>query len=53
MKFREIGQYVAMYRAADLENPEPWVARFMDGRRERIEQGLPYLELDHWSRFAS
>ena len=53
LKFREIGQYIAMYRGADLDNPEPWVARFMDGRRERIELGLPYLELINWSRFAS
>ncbi len=53
LKFREIGQYIAMYRGADLDNPEPWVARFMDGRRERIENGLPYLNLEHWMRFAS
>jgi Ser/Thr protein kinase RdoA (MazF antagonist) len=53
LKFREIGQYIAMYRGADLDNPEPWVARFMDGRRERIELGLPYLELNNWSRFAT
>ncbi len=53
LKFREIGQYIAMYRGADLDNPEPWVARFMEGRRERIEKGLPYLNLEHWMRFAS
>lgn len=52
LKFREIGQYIAMYRGADLDDPEPWVARFMAGRRERIELGLPYLDLDDWSRFA-
>jgi len=53
MKFREIGQYIAMYRGADLDNPEPWVARFMEGRRERIEKNIPYLNLDNWTRFAS
>ena len=53
LKFREIGQYIAMYRGADLDNPEPWVARFMEGRRERIENNIPYLNLDNWSRFTS
>jgi len=53
LKFREVGQYIAMYRGADLDNPEPWIARFMEGRRERIEKNIPYLNLDNWMQFAS
>lgn len=48
IKFRELGQYVAMYRACDMNNPPPWVARFMDGRKERIEQDLPFFDTYDW-----
>jgi len=51
LKFRELGQYVAMYRGADLENMHPWVARFMDGRRERIENEIPVFALNDWEQF--
>jgi Ser/Thr protein kinase RdoA (MazF antagonist) len=48
IKFRELGQYVAMYRACDMNNPPPWVVHFMDGRRERVEQDLPFFETYDW-----
>jgi Ser/Thr protein kinase RdoA (MazF antagonist) len=51
LKFRELGQYVAMYRGADLENMHPWVARFMEGRRERIENEIPVFEVKDWEQF--
>ena len=48
IKFRELGQYVAMYRACDMNNPPAWVAHFMEGRKERIEQDLPFFESHDW-----
>ena len=48
IKFRELGQYVAMYRACDMNNPPPWVAHFMNGRKERIEQDRPFFETHDW-----
>ena len=48
LKFRELDQYVAMYRACDMNNPPPWVVRFMDGRFERIKSDFPYLAIDNW-----
>ncbi len=52
MKYREIDLYAAI-RFAFGDNPyDPWTARFMQGRRERIEQDLPFLECD-WGSFSS
>lgn len=51
LKFREISQYVAMYRAADLDDMDPWVARFMNGRRERIENDVPVFNIQNWDQF--
>ncbi len=48
LKLREIDLYGVIYRSFDVDNLEsdPWVCRFMTGRRERIEQGLPYVDID-------
>jgi amicoumacin kinase len=51
IKLRELIQYVAMYRACDMNNPPAWVAHFMDGRKERIEQGLPFFETHDWLQY--
>lgn len=47
LKLREIDLYGVIYRSFDdVDNIEnPWVARFMAGRRERIEQDVPYVTL--------
>ncbi|MDX1415739.1 MAG: phosphotransferase [Candidatus Promineifilaceae bacterium] len=46
-KLREIDLYAAIHRSFDVENlTDPWVAKFMDGRRERIERDMPYLDLE-------
>lgn len=45
LKFREISQYIVIYRACDPAHLDPWSQRFMLGRRERIEQDVPYLNL--------
>ena len=51
LKFREIGQYVALHRAADMENMDPWVEKFMYQRRERIENDLPVFKINDWGQF--
>ncbi len=53
MKLREIDLFAAIlfsYEAGD--NPDnPWSRRYMQGRRERIEGDLPFIEYD-WESLA-
>jgi Ser/Thr protein kinase RdoA (MazF antagonist) len=50
MKLREIDLYAVIYRSVGANNFEnQWIANFMRGRKERIEQDAPYLDVD-WSR---
>lgn len=46
LKLLEIGVYAMLYRDYDPATPDGWVSKFMPGRRERIEQALPYVGLD-------
>lgn len=47
LKMREIDLYGVIVRDFDLDNLEdPWVARFMKGRKERIHQDWPYVDMD-------
>jgi Ser/Thr protein kinase RdoA (MazF antagonist) len=48
MKLREIDLYTVIVRDVGWDHVEehPWTARFMRGRRQRIEQDLPCLEID-------
>lgn len=47
LKLREIDLYAIIHRSFDVDNlTDPWVVDFMDGRRQRIEQGAPYLNVD-------
>jgi Ser/Thr protein kinase RdoA (MazF antagonist) len=46
LKLLEIGVYTGIYRSFDPGDPGPWVSKFMPGRLERIEGGVPYLEMD-------
>jgi Ser/Thr protein kinase RdoA (MazF antagonist) len=46
LKLLETGLYAQLYRHADTAEPDTWVGRFMQGRRERIEAGIPFLALD-------
>ena len=46
-KLREIDLYAIIHRSFDVNNlTDNWVAQFMDGRRQRIEQNVPYLNID-------
>lgn len=46
LTLREIDLYAAISHDLDSENLSGWTARYMDGRRARIEGGVPYLALD-------
>ncbi|MGE5138662.1 MAG: phosphotransferase enzyme family protein, partial [Rudaea sp.] len=52
-KLREIDLYAVVHRSFDdvahIDNP--WIANYMRGRKQRIERGAPYVEVD-WSAFS-
>lgn len=51
MKLREIDLFAAI-RFSFGENPDdPWCARYLSGRRERIENDVPYIDFD-WNSLA-
>lgn len=53
MKLREIDLFaVIQFSFADGDNPDnPWCARYMQGRRARIENEVPFIAYD-WSSLA-
>jgi Ser/Thr protein kinase RdoA (MazF antagonist) len=47
LKLRELDLYAVIHRSFDVNNLDhPWVARYMDGRKARIEAELPYVAYD-------
>ena len=47
LTLREIDLYALIHRSFDVENlDDPWCKRYMDGRRERIEKGIPFADLE-------
>lgn len=45
LKLREIDLYAVIHRSFDVDNlDDPWCSAFMQGRKERIENGLPFLD---------
>jgi len=47
LKLREIDLYAAIHRSFDLDNIDnPWVASYMNGRKERIEDNVPFIQFD-------
>jgi Ser/Thr protein kinase RdoA (MazF antagonist) len=46
LKQREIDLYGVIHRSHDVNNiPDSWAARFMQGRKERIENDVPYVAI--------
>jgi Ser/Thr protein kinase RdoA (MazF antagonist) len=51
LKLREIELYAQLHREFDIENrglaaiDDAWCAMYMEGRKERIEAGAPWVEL--------
>jgi Ser/Thr protein kinase RdoA (MazF antagonist) len=49
LKQREIDLYGVIYRSFDVDNlTDSWVAWFMQGRKERIENDVPYVAVEDW-----
>ena len=47
LALREIDTYAVIHRSMDVDAiDDPWAARFMKGRRHRINAGVPYVDLD-------
>lgn len=47
LKLREIDLYAVIHRSFDVENlDDPWCVGYMRGRKERIEAGVPYVDVD-------
>jgi Ser/Thr protein kinase RdoA (MazF antagonist) len=45
LKLREIDLYAIIHRSFDVDNlDDPWCARYMQGRKERIENDVPYVD---------
>lgn len=45
LKLREIDLYIAIHRSMDLNHLDRWCASFMQGRKEKIEQQIPFLDI--------
>lgn len=47
MKRRELDLYAVIHRSFDVENlDDPWCIGYLDGRKERLEKEIPYLDFD-------
>jgi len=47
LKLREIDLYAVIHRSFDVENIEdPWVAMYMENRKDRIQNGVPFIDFD-------
>lgn len=47
MKLREIDLYAVIHRSFDVEKlDDPWCAWYLDGRKDRLEAEIPYLDFD-------
>ena len=47
LKLREIDLYAAIYRSFDVNNlDDPWVVSYMDGRKQRIESDVRFIDFD-------
>jgi Ser/Thr protein kinase RdoA (MazF antagonist) len=49
LKLREIDLYVIIHRSCDLDNLDPWCSNYMHNRRYKIENDVPYVDMD-WER---
>ena len=47
LKRRELDLYAVIHRSFDLNNlDDPWCRWYMEGRKEKLESGIPYLDFD-------
>jgi amicoumacin kinase len=46
LRLREIDLYFVIHRSMDMDHLDPWCASYMDHRREKILDNVPYYNLD-------
>jgi len=46
LKLREIDLYAVIHRSFDLENLDPWCTYYMNGRKEKIKNDVPFIGYD-------
>lgn len=46
LKMREIVLYAVIHRSFDVNNLKGWVEIFMNNRKNRIENNIPYVDID-------
>ena len=47
LKRRELDLYAVIHRSFDVETmDDPWCIWYLDGRKERLEEEIPYLDFD-------
>jgi len=46
LKLREMDLYIIIHRSFELEQLGPWEASFMEGRKERLENDIPYVDME-------
>lgn len=46
LKLREFDLYMVLYRSTGPDDLGPWASSFMEGRRERLENGVPFIPMD-------
>jgi Ser/Thr protein kinase RdoA (MazF antagonist) len=52
LKLREIDLYAVIHRSFDLENLDPWCTHYMNGRKEKIENAVPFIRYD-WETLST
>jgi Ser/Thr protein kinase RdoA (MazF antagonist) len=53
LKLLEIGIYIQVYQDYDASENVSWIGKFMNERQKRIENDIPYVELDFGEIFRS
>ena len=55
-KLREIDLYALIHRSFEIHDLDPWCSWYMDGRKQRLERGAPFLDFEwsdvDWSSFG-
>jgi amicoumacin kinase len=49
LRLREIDLYMLIHRSMDIDNLDPWCASYINGRRDKIINSVPYCALDYAS----
>jgi len=47
LKLREIDLYIIIHRSMDINNLDLWCTSYMDGRREKILNKVPFCDMDY------